>query len=191
MEETRSRKATFPRAERRDYGYDVKQVDAFMAKARRSYNNPDAGAPVTSKEVRAVAFDPAKGGYEPRAIDAALDRIEDAFAERERDALIAKHGEEQWLQGISKLSTVLRARMHRRRGERFRRPTSRNAISYDIEDVDRLCEELLSYFEKDKPLSVDVVRRAVFRPAKGRNGYDEAQVDAFLDRVVELMAAID
>jgi DivIVA domain-containing protein len=25
----------------------------------------------------------------------------------------------------------------------------------------------------------------------GRDGYEEAQVDAFLDRVIELMAAID
>jgi DivIVA domain-containing protein len=38
---------------------------------------------------------------------------------------------------------------------------------------------------------VDTVRRAVFRAAKGDEGYDEAQVDVFLDRVVELMAAID
>jgi DivIVA domain-containing protein len=49
----------------------------------------------------------------------------------------------------------------------------------------------VSYLEHDKPLSVDSVRRAVFRPAVGPEGYEEAQVDAFLDRVVELMAAID
>ncbi|MEO8284654.1 MAG: DivIVA domain-containing protein, partial [Pseudarthrobacter sp.] len=43
----------------------------------------------------------------------------------------------------------------------------------------------------DKPLSVDSIRRAVFRPAAGEDGYEETQVDAFLDRAVELMAAID
>jgi len=57
--------------------------------------------------------------------------------------------------------------------------------------VDRLCRDLLGYLEEDKPLSVDNVRRAVFRPAVGKDGYEENQVDAFLDRVVELMAAID
>jgi DivIVA domain-containing protein len=31
----------------------------------------------------------------------------------------------------------------------------------------------------------------VFRPAVGREGYEESQVDAFLERAVELMAAID
>jgi DivIVA domain-containing protein len=38
---------------------------------------------------------------------------------------------------------------------------------------------------------VDNVRRAVFRPAVGPDGYEESQVDAFLERAVELMAAID
>ena len=31
----------------------------------------------------------------------------------------------------------------------------------------------------------------VTRRTKGKDGYEETQVDAFLDRVVELMAAID
>jgi len=86
---------------------------------------------------------------------------------------------------------VLRARLHRKPGERFRRPTKKRAHSYNVRDVDALCNELLGYFEHDRPLSVDVVRRAVFREAKGDAGYEETQVDAFLDRVVELMAAID
>ena len=57
--------------------------------------------------------------------------------------------------------------------------------------MDNLCHDLIGYLEEDQPLSVDNVRRAVFRPAKGKDGYEETQVDAFLDRVVELMAAID
>jgi DivIVA domain-containing protein len=35
------------------------------------------------------------------------------------------------------------------------------------------------------------VRNALFRPARGRRGYREAPVDAFFDRVVELMVAFD
>lgn len=39
---------------------------------------------------------------------------------------------------------------------------------------------------------VDDVRRAVFREAaEGQPGYDEAQVDAYLDAVIEFMAAED
>ena len=75
--------------------------------------------------------------------------------------------------------------------QRFRRPAKAKARSYNTTDVDDLCHDLIGYLEEDKPLSVDNVRRAVFRPAVGKDGYEENQVDAFLDRVVELMAAID
>jgi DivIVA domain-containing protein len=184
--------APFDHVDRRDFGYNARQVDDFLGRAREYYNNPEPDdVPITSRDVRAMTFDPAKGGYDPRAVDAALDRLEDVFAQRERDALIRREGEQAWLTQIGRVSAMLRARLHRAPGERFRRPTKRNAVSYNIEDVDALCVELLGYFEHDQPMSVDVVRRAVFREAKGKDGYEENQVDAFLDRVVELMASID
>nr|WP_026821214.1 DivIVA domain-containing protein [Arthrobacter castelli] len=190
MEETRSTATPFERVAPGEYGYKVKQVDRFLASARHFYEDSEA-RPVTSRDVRAVAFDPARGGYEAQAVDAALDRLEDAFAQRERDQLIDEEGEEAWLAQIGSVSAVLRQRLHRPDGERFRRPKKRGARSYDVGDVDELCGQLLGYFEEDEALSVDVVRRAVFRSADGRDGYEETQVDAFMDRVVELMAAID
>ncbi|MCA4133723.1 DivIVA domain-containing protein [Arthrobacter sp. M4] len=184
--------ASFERVERSRYGYNAKQVDHFLKRARVSFESP-AGAEHTigSVDVRTVSFDPVKGGYDAVAVDAALDRLEDAFARRERDELIALHGEDAWLRQIGKLSGVLRGRLHRPDGERFRRPAKRNARSYNTVDVDRLCRQLIGYLEEDQAMSVDTVRRAVFRAAKGQDGYEETQVDAFLDRVVELMAAID
>ncbi|WP_347110514.1 DivIVA domain-containing protein [Paenarthrobacter sp. S56] len=184
--------ATFDRVERGKYGYNAKQVDAFLNRARASFEDPSTAAdPVRSADVRDVAFDPVKGGYDAHSVDAALDRLEDAFARRERDDLINRQGEEAWLRQIGKLSGILRGRLHRPDGERFRRPARKNARSYNIQDVDALCVQLIGYLENDQPLSVDTVRRAVFRAAKGEAGYEEAQVDVFLDRVVELMAAID
>jgi DivIVA domain-containing protein len=184
--------ASFERVQRSDYGYNAKQVDQFLQRARVSLETPEAAAqPVTSAVVRAVSFDPVKGGYSAAVVDAALDRLEDAFARRERDELIAAQGEEAWLREIGNLSGILRGRLHRPDGDRFRRPAKKKARSYNTADVDRLCHELIAYLEQDKPLSVDNVRRAVFRPAVGRDGYEETQVDAFLDRVIELMAAID
>ncbi|MEB7447697.1 DivIVA domain-containing protein [Arthrobacter koreensis] len=192
MNDARQASAPFERVGRREYGYNVRQVDDFLTRARNYYNSETPGAKViTSRHVRSMAFDPAKGGYEAQAVDAALDRLEDVFAQRERDRLIQEKGEEAWLLQIGRTSAVLRARLHRKPGERFRRPTKKRAHSYNVRDVDALCNELLGYFEHDRPLSVDVVRRAVFREAKGDAGYEETQVDAFLDRVVELMAAID
>ena len=192
MDGARNGSSPFARVGRREYGYKAKQVDKFLTRARTFYNSDGTdGEAVTSAHVRTMAFDPARGGYEPRAVDAALDRLEDVFAQRERDTLIGSNGEQAWLMQIGRISAVLRGRLHRPPGERFRRPSRQNAASYSIEDVDALCKELLGYFENDMPLSVDVVRRAVFREAVGQDGYEETQVDAFLDRVVELMAAID
>ncbi|GAB2708267.1 DivIVA domain-containing protein [Arthrobacter bambusae] len=184
--------AAFERVAHSRYGYNAKQVDQFFQRARLSFENrAEAAEKIGSTDVRAVSFDPVKGGYDANAVDAALDRLEDAFARRERDELIAAEGEEAWLLKIGKLSGVLRGRLHRPDGERFRRPDKKRARSYNIAEVDALCVSLIGYLENDKPLSVDNVRRAAFSEARGRDGYEEAQVDAFLDRVVELMAAID
>jgi len=184
--------ASFERVQRTEYGYNARQVDQFLQRARVSLETPEAATePVNSSDVRAVSFDPVKGGYSAAVVDAALDRLEDAFARRERDELIAARGEEAWLREIGNLSGILRGRLHRPDGDRFRRPSRKKGRSYNTHDVDRLCHELIAYLEQDKPLSVDSVRRAVFRPAVGQEGYEESQVDAFLDRVVELMAAID
>jgi DivIVA domain-containing protein len=184
--------ASFDRVQRTQYGYNAKQVDEFMQRARVSFESPQSAArPVGSADVRAVSFDPVKGGYAAAGVDAALDRLEDALARRERDELVAESGEEAWLREIGRLAGVLRGRLHRPDGQRFRRPAKSKARSYNTTDVDDLCYELIGYLEEDKPLSVDNVRRAVFRPALGQDGYEENQVDAFLDRVVELMAAID
>ena len=192
MDTHRQIHASFDRVERTQYGYNAKQVDEFMRRARVSFETSDAAArQVNSGDVRAVSFDPVKGGYTAAAVDAALDRLEDALARRERDELVAERGEEAWLREIGRLAGLLRGRLHRPDGQRFRRPTKAKARSYNTTDVDDLCYELIGYLEKDKPLSVDSVRRVVFRPAVGLDGYEENQVDAFLDRAVELMAAID
>lgn len=184
--------ASFDRVQRNQYGYNAKQVDQFLLRARVSFETPNAAdRSVKSADVRAVSFDPVKGGYAAAGVDAALDRLEDALARRERDELVAEGGEEAWLREIGRLAGVLRGRLHRPDGRRFRRPSKAKARSYNTTDVDDLCHELIGYLEADQPLSVDNIRRAVFRPAIGRDGYEESQVDAFLERAVELMASID
>ncbi|WP_372696755.1 DivIVA domain-containing protein [Arthrobacter sp. JSM 101049] len=192
-QETQQKTQTpFERVDSKEYGYNVKQVDHFLARARATYNGTgDDESVVTSHLVRRTSFEPQKGGYAAQDVDAALDRLEDVFAQRERDALIETAGEDAWLEQVGHLSAILRGRLHREPGQRFRRPSRRNVPSYNVEDVDTLCGQLLEYFEQDVPMSVDAVRRASFREAVGQDGYEESQVDAFLDRVVELMASID
>ncbi|MFC8410613.1 DivIVA domain-containing protein [Arthrobacter sp. NPDC057259] len=192
MDLNRQIPASFDRVQRNQYGYNAKQVDQFLRQARVSFETPQAAERVVrSADVRAVTFDPVKGGYAAAAVDAALDRLEDALARRERDELVGERGEDAWLREIGRLAGLLRGRLHRPDGQRFRRPAKAKVRSYNIADVDGLCHELIGYLDEDQPLSVDNVRRATFRPAVGRDGYEETQVDAFLDKVVELMAAID
>ncbi len=198
IEEKHQTNSKFTLVGPKEIGYNVKQVDVFLEHARAYCLNSDTGGKhMTSHDVRTAAFEPAKGGYSAQAVDAAMDRIEDEFVLREKELMIAADGEKAWTMKIGKMASVLRARLHRPDGERFRRSSKRHAQSYSVEDVDVLCRELLVYIENngelsvDGDLSVDVVRRAVFAPAVGPEGYEESQVDAFLDRVVELMAAID
>jgi len=111
---------TFPRAGRLVKGYDVEQVEAFLSRARAAYEDSGRGPAMTSWHVRTVGFDLVRGGYDVEAVDAALDRIEDAFV-------------------------------------------------------------------SGRALAPDSVRLAVFKSRRGGRGYREASVDAFLDRVVELL----
>lgn len=182
--------AGFDRVGRGDLGYSPKQVEKFLG-AARAYLEDQSAPAVTSHEVRTISFDAVRGGYDANEVDAALDRLEDAFARRERDDLIQRSGEDAWLKEIGQLAGVLRGRLARPDGERFRRPSSQKAPSYHTQDVDALCVRLLDYLEQGTPMSADEVRVAVFRTVTGQEGYEETQVDAFLDRVVELMAAID
>jgi len=53
--------------------------------------------------------------------------------------------------------------------------------------VDDLCRRIEDAFASGRPLAPDAVRLAVFKSRRGGRGYREASVDAFLDRVVELL----
>ncbi len=67
----------------------------------------------------------------------------------------------------------------------------RGAIGYDIEEVDKMCDKINAYFTDGLAMSVDEVRRVLFKIRKGKKAYNEDQVDAFIDRVVEVMASVD
>ena len=66
----------FPLAERGQLGYRIEQVDGFLARARATYDGSGAAVdPVTSSEIRHVAFGLKRRGYSARFVDAAMDRL--------------------------------------------------------------------------------------------------------------------
>lgn len=178
---------TFPRTGKKTPGYAVTQVEEFLASARRAYDEADPSASLTAEQIRSTAFSMAKDGYSPGHVDAALERLEDAFAARERAKVTASVGEQAWLAEAQTEAQVLVTRLRRPAGQRFRR-SSFLSIGYNRSDVDRFSARLVKYFESDFPLTVDDVRGAVFRPQRG--GYRENQIDAVLDSVVDVMLAV-
>lgn len=182
--------STFPRTSGSVRGYDVEQVEAFLATARQAYTSDDAestGGPVTSDSIRATAFDLVKGGYDAAAVDAAMERLEDAFAMREREHEIALVGEQRWNAEARAAAQELLDRLARPQGRRFRR-TGLLTTGYRVGDVDAFADRVSGYLQRGERLTTDEVREVVFRAA--RRGYDEAQVDLLLDTVTRTMLAV-
>lgn len=176
----------FPRVSGRRKGYRVEDVDAFLARARAAFEVPD-DADVVAVTVRTAAFPLVRHGYQVAAVDAALGRIEDAFAAREREAALGRAGARAWVGQSRRLAQDVLDRLTRPNRQRFRRAGFLR-YGYRIDEVDIVADKLARFLESGEPLSVDQVRSVAFRMQ--RRGYDEAQVDAVLDAVIEVMLAV-
>lgn len=179
---------SFPRVKRGTRGYNIAEVDAFISQARVAYDSNIAGlSSLTSRTIRETSFDTLKGGYSTRHVDGALERLETAFADRERAVALATIGEGAWLEQSSQISAVLTARLSRKLKHRFAR-VGLFTQGYAVTDVDAFADRVLGYLLRGEEITVADVRSVTFRAARG--GYDEAQVDAVLDAVVELILSL-
>ena len=177
---------TFPRA--RKLGYDVDQVEEFLEDARRAYHaQPGEQTLVTAESIRQQAFTMRKHGYAPGHVDAALERLEDAFATKERDAAFRQVGDEAWYARARENAQVLLDRLVRPRGRRFRR-VGWYTLGYSVREVDRVADQASAYFQAGRPLSIEDLRTVAFAPQRG--GYNEAQVDVVIDNIIEVMLAV-
>lgn len=180
--------STFPLTRKSKLGYDTEQVDEFLQAARVAYDGDDAaGATLTAADIRHTAFAMHKGGYSTTHVDAALERLEDAFAAREREAVRAAKGESAWFEEARTTAQVVLNRLARPVGHRFDR-VSIFTYGYNRADVDKFAGRLVRYFQDSRPMSVDEVRTVTFRPQRG--GYKELQVDLLLDSVTDVMLAV-
>ncbi|MFT4281352.1 DivIVA domain-containing protein [Microbacterium sp.] len=177
----------FPRTTGRTKGYDPEAVDAFLARAREAFEAPASETPMRSADVRQTAFPLVRQGYQVAAVDSALGRIEDAFAAREREAALSQAGARAWVSASRRLAQEVLDRLSREPRQRFRRAGYLH-FGYRIDEVDIVADRIAGYLESGEPLTAEQVRTVAFRMQ--RNGYDEAQVDAVLDAVVEVMLAV-
>lgn len=171
------------------HGYAPDRVDTFFDDARRAYEGGVAAERFSAQQVRQATFPLKRGGYSIDAVDAAMNRLEAAFVQRDRADHVAVNGEAAWLEKVADRATTLYERLLRPRGDRFAHPES--GRGYEAVAVDDLLDRLAAYFDEGAPLSVDEVRLAVFQPARGRKAYAEGPVDAYLGRAVEILLAVE
>lgn len=177
----------FPRAAKSTPGYDVEQVEAFLEEARRAYGaDASPSAKLTAERIRHTAFAMRKGGYETAPVDEALERLEDAFAGRERAIAVAARGKAGWNTESQTAMDEIVARLTRPSGERFQR-VGILVAGYHRADVDLFADRLTRDFQEGIPVAIEEVRSTAFRAQRG--GYREAQVDLVLDAVIDVLHA--
>ncbi|MGV2902708.1 DivIVA domain-containing protein [Microbacterium sp. AGC62] len=169
----------------RERGYHRAAVDTFLASARRAFETgtDDLGA----DDVRAASFPLVKGGYVVADVDAALGRVEDAFAARERERVVRAQGAEVWVEQARADAQTILDHLARPRRRRFAR-TGVLTFGYRVDEVDHVSTRIVRYLRDGDPLSAEQLRSAAFRMQRG--GYREEQVDALLDATIDVILAV-
>lgn len=171
---------TFPRT--RGRGYDVDEVEDFLQEARRAYSGSAVDSAVNAASIRRIAFSMRRGGYSASHVDAALERLEDAFATREREFSTQTGDEDPRLIAQEIVNRLARPRRHRFDRAAFM------VDGYRRTDVDAFVDRIFDHLVNGAPLETSEVRTVAFRPQRG--GYREAQVDLLLDAVIDVMLAV-
>lgn len=180
-------KETFDRVGAFARGYDPDEVDAFLTKAQKAYSDPSSQG-FDAQTVANVTFSKARRGYRPELVDAALDRLASAFIQRKRTQIVARLGEETWLNQTYDLAKSLYPRILRPAGKRFR---DARGWGYSKEEVDELLDRLAKFFDGKDSLTASEIRQTAFTGAKNAEGYDQAVVDVYLDRAVQVLTSVE
>ncbi|MGB4136507.1 MAG: DivIVA domain-containing protein, partial [Microbacterium sp.] len=157
----------------------------FLASARSAFEQQrdDLGA----EEIRSASFPLVTGGYAIADVDAALARIEEAFAARARERAVREHGAGAWVAAARAEAQLILDHLARGHRHRF----ARNGLltfGYRVDEVDHVADRIVGFLRDGAPLTAEQVRSAAFRMQRG--GYREEQVDALLDATVDVILAV-
>ncbi|OZG60506.1 dihydrouridine synthase [Bifidobacterium lemurum] len=194
--------AGIARSGKRKWGYDPGQVDAFLERAHALYDSE--GARLTQRDIQNVSFDLVKNGYVIAQVDAALARLERAVVDKQTTWEISQHGRIAWKADTENLYRQIINHVDRAAGERFK-PGEPKSPSYDKKQVDRLADQIVDkaaaalgidgVSEDDvrslADLNATSVSNVIFTQRTGKRGYDERQVDHFLNSCVQLLSRIE
>ena len=169
----------------RTRGYHRTAVDTFLASARRAFET--GGDELWAADVRTASFPLVKDGYVVADVDAALGRVEDAFAARERERVVRAQGAGAWVEQARDDAQVILDHLARPRRHRFAR-TGVLTFGYRIDEVDHVATRIVRYLRDGDALTPEQLRSAAFRMQRG--GYREEQVDALLDATIDVILAV-
>ncbi|MDE2410026.1 MAG: DivIVA domain-containing protein [Actinomycetales bacterium] len=175
--------AHFLRVPEDELGYETTEVDGVIELARSQFANP-ASHVLDASSLRTKQFTTVKGGYRIDSVDAALDRLDDAFAEQEANRLLVRKGHQGAGEHLAELKSTLLGRTSRGRSKAFnRQPWWQKG--YSVRQVDQLLQRVSQTLEGEPSVGVPQLRQVTFSPKWA--GYTEAQVDAFLDRAIQYL----
>lgn len=177
--------ATFRVTSGRERGYHRAAVDTFLAAARDTFEQ--GRDELTAADIRTASFPLVKRGYSVGEVDAALGRVEDAFAARRRDRTVREAGAEAWVVQARSDAQIILDHLARDRRRKFAR-TGALSFGYRVDEVDHVAERIVRYLRDGDALSAEQLRSAAFRMQ--RRGYREEQVDALLDATIDVILAV-
>jgi len=178
-------KSPFTLVEGRAKGYQPAAVDVFLRRAKASFESDDGQ--LDAATVRQASFPLVRHGYRIEEVDAALARVEDAFAQRERANVVASRGAGAWVERARGEAQLILDHLARGSRRRFAR-TSVLSFGYCVDEVDHVAERIVHYLRDGQTITADQIRRTAFRMQ--RRGYREEQVDALLDATIDVLLAV-
>lgn len=178
--------STFPLVGKKKLGYAPAEVDAFIALARDQYSRPESRV-INWKTLVSTSFQLVKDGYDPVAVDKAIEKLEDTFAERDVKAPTFQFPVVSKTEQISKIRALLASRVARPKGKKFDR-AGVVGLGYSPKSVDALVALVGEFLEDQELLELDDLRGLKFKVVRG--GYVESQVDTYIDRLVEFIQTL-
>lgn len=169
----------------RERGYHRAAVDAFLASARVAFESREGD--LRAVDVRTASFPLVRNGYVVADVDAALGRVEDAFAARERERTVRTRGAGAWVEQARDDAQTILDHLARPARHRFAR-TGLLTFGYRIDEVDHVANRIVRFLRDGDPLTAEQIRSAAFRMQRG--GYREEQVDALLDATIDVILAV-
>ena len=180
-----------PLAAETEPGYKRSEVDRLFTRLAEDYEKL-SGAPelpedlYTSRRIRQVVFREEPGGYQLDVVDRALERLRNASPSSNAAATLRRTAWRTGERSLVETGELLAGRLERPPVSVSAAPASADTWATSVGDVDAICDRVRPAQQR-RAAGPPVVRHAKFRPASGTVSYEESQVDAFLDRCIELL----